>query len=79
VLVGIINIVDIILYCHNQAHFRNKIVNFHSTVNRICASVNITGSSLKSTFFASIHEFQILKAFAIKLHPPNAPKIKEVY
>jgi hypothetical protein len=59
----IINIVDTIWYCCNQARFRNKIVNFYTMVNRICLSVSIFGNFSKSVASISIHEFKIIKAF----------------
>jgi hypothetical protein len=63
VLAGIINIVDTIWYCCNQARFHNKIVNFYTMVNRICLSVSIIGNFSKSVASISIHGFKILKAF----------------
>jgi hypothetical protein len=77
VLASIINIVDTIWYCHNQARFHNKIVNFHTMVNCIYVSVNITGNILKSTDSSCSHEFQILKAFSIKVHPLMLLKSKK--
>jgi hypothetical protein len=52
---------------------------FQSAINHICVNVSITGNFTKSSAPVSMQEFQIMKVFSIKLHPPNVPRIMEVY
>jgi hypothetical protein len=79
VTAGIIHIVDTIWYCRNQVRFHGKQVKFQTAINCICANVYITGTFTKSPALESMQEFQLLKAFSIKVIPHNAPRIKEVY
>jgi hypothetical protein len=79
VTVDIINIVNTIWDCKNQARFHDKKVKFQNAINRICANISILLVILPSLWLRSMQKFQLLKAFSIKVHPPNAPQIKEVY
>jgi ribonuclease HI len=75
---AVINIINVIWYCRNQSRVNNVKPLFNSARSLIIANVSISGNNTTATATASMRDFSILKFFNVKLHPPNAPVIKEV-
>ncbi|PNX90428.1 ribonuclease H, partial [Trifolium pratense] len=47
-------------------------------VNIVKGEVALSANHSKGSMYSSIREFQILKAFDVKCHPPSTPKIIQV-
>ncbi|KAK2406970.1 hypothetical protein QL285_042639 [Trifolium repens] len=75
---AIINIINIIWFYRNQSRFNNVKPLLNSAKSLIIAYTSISGNNTKATATPSMIDFTILKCFNVKLHPPNAPIIKEV-
>jgi len=75
---SLINIFSTIWYVRNQARFNDKAINWRTAINLIISSVALSGNLSRTSGHCSIQDFSILKHFNIKVHPPDAPLIKEV-
>jgi ribonuclease HI len=75
---AVINILSTLWYVRNQARFNNNKIHWKSAINQISSSVTLTGNNTNFTSTSSMTDFQILKKFSIRIHPPIAPQIKEI-
>jgi len=79
VLSAVINSINAIWFARNQKRFNNTNIHWRSSIARIISEVSLSGNSTKKSSHSSMTDFSILKNFNVTIHPPNAPKIKEVF
>jgi ribonuclease HI len=75
---SLINIFSTIWFVRNQARFNDKLIPWRTAINLVISSVALSGNLSRVSGHCPIQDFSILKHFNIKVHPPNAPTIKEV-
>jgi ribonuclease HI len=75
---SLINIFSTIWFVKNQARFNDKLIPWRTAINLVISSVALSGNLSRVFGHCPIQDFSILKHFNIKVHPPNAPTIKEV-
>jgi hypothetical protein len=74
----VVNIINAIWYRRNQARFQDKFIHWKIIINNIISSVHRSGNNTLKSSSPGMRESSILKSFRVSIHPPNAPKIKEV-
>lgn len=64
--------------CRNKLRFKDKKVAPRTVLNGITNGVSLSGNHSKGHFGTSMHEFAILKQFAVSIKPTKSVSIKEV-
>lgn len=67
-----------IWFARNQMRFRDKTVNWQSSISSIISNVSLSRNLSNVVASSSISDFTILKKLNISLHPPKASKTIEV-
>ncbi|XP_058746959.1 uncharacterized protein LOC131619937 [Vicia villosa] len=62
----------------NSERFNNTKPNVNLVIRRVCVQLLSSAHISKATSHISISDFNLLKAFNIKIRPPRAPNIVEV-
>lgn len=75
---SLINILNALWFARNQMRFRDKTVNWQSSISSIISNVSLSRNLSNVVASSSISDFTILKKLNISLHPPKAPKTIEV-
>ena len=70
--------INSIWFARNQFRFNNKKIPWQGSISSIVSKVNLVGNCTIATY-VSMSNLVVLKKFNIKLHPPKAPSIKEVF
>lgn len=76
--VASIFLINSVLSARNMACFNNKITHFYAIISNILAQIMLNGNNYVSTTTSSMHDFSLIKALNVTIHPPRAPTIKEV-
>lgn len=62
----------------NMCRFQDNRIPCKTSINTIISSVSFSVNYTTIVASTSMSDFMILKSFFVKIHPPNAPEIKEM-
>lgn len=74
----LINIFGAIWNRRNMCRFQDNSIPCKTSINTIISSVSFSVNYTTIVQSTIMSDFMILKSFFIKIHPPNAPEIKEM-